>query len=188
MPRISYLVLGLLLSVGSSVTARTAAPLPPPRSACRKCSPGRSRSSALPGGARSVRTRMDISPADQIARLHELGRWLQIHGKAIYGTRGGPFLPSAQMESTRAGKTIFLHVLSGPEGTEPVRSIVLPDFSAGPKLLRARVQGAAADLPMNRAHRGEFIIALPESTPGMPTIIVELTYDRSVMEVLPRSL
>jgi len=33
-------------------------------------------------------------PADQIERLQELGRWLQSHGKAIYGTRGGPFLPT----------------------------------------------------------------------------------------------
>jgi alpha-L-fucosidase len=126
-------------------------------------------------------------PADQIARLQELGRWLQSHGKAIYGTRGGPFLPSAQMESTRAGKTIFLHVLPGLEGTEPVRSIVLPEFSTGPKLFRARVQGGAADLRIDRRHPGESRIAIPGSTPATPTIIVELTYDGSVMEVPRRT-
>jgi alpha-L-fucosidase len=127
-------------------------------------------------------------PTDQVARLQELGRWLKRHGEAIYGTRGGPFLPSAQVESTRVGRTIFLHVLPGADGTAPLRSIVLPAFPAGPKLLRARVQGAAAGLPMHRTQSGGARVVLPESTPASPTIIVELTYDGSVMEVPPGTL
>ena len=127
-------------------------------------------------------------PADQIARLQELGRWLQSHGRAIYGTRGGPFLPSAQMGSTRIGKTVFLHVLPGPDGTTPLRSLVLPEFPGGPKLLRARVLGAAGDLRMQRAKSGEVRIALPGPTGVAATIIVELTYDGSVMDLAPRAL
>ena len=127
-------------------------------------------------------------PADQIARLQELGSWLQSHGKAIYGTRGGPFLPSAQMGSTRVGKTIFLHVLPGPDGASPLRSIVVPELPAGPKLLRARVLGAAADLPMQRAQPGGFRLSLPGPTLASPTIIIQLTYDGSVMDLPPRAL
>lgn len=127
-------------------------------------------------------------PADQIARLQELGRWLQSHGKAIYGTRGGPFLPSAQMGSTRVGKTIFLHVLPGPDATVPVGKLVVPEFPAGPKLLRAHVLGTAADLRIHRGHSGESTVMLPVATLTSPTIIVELTYDGSVMDLPPRTL
>jgi alpha-L-fucosidase len=127
-------------------------------------------------------------PADQIERLQELGRWLQSHGTAIYGTRGGPFLPSAQMVSTRVGKTIYLHVLPGPDGTAPPGSLVVPEFPAGPKLLRARAQGAARDLRIQRGQPGEQRVALPEPALAAPTFIVELTYDGSVMELEPRTL
>ena len=127
-------------------------------------------------------------PADQIERLQELGRWLQSHGKAIYGTRGGPFLPSAQMVSTRVGKTIYLHVLPGPDGTAPPKSLVVPEFPAGPKLLRARALGAARDLRIQRGQPGEQRVVLPEPALAAPTIIVELTYDGSVMELEPRTL
>jgi alpha-L-fucosidase len=102
--------------------------------------------------------------------------------------RLGPFLPSAQMGSTRVGKTVFLHVLPGPDGTAPLRSIVVPEFPAGPKLLRARVLGAAADLRMQRAQPGEFRVALPGPTLASATIIVELTYDGSVMDLPPGRL
>jgi len=120
-------------------------------------------------------------PADQVARLQELGRWLQSHGKAIYGTRGGPFLPTAQMGSTRVGKTIYLHLTPGAEETAPPGSIVVPDFPGGPKLRRARVLGAAADLPMRRAQDGGVRVELRGTTLGDPTVIVELTYEGSVM-------
>jgi alpha-L-fucosidase len=127
-------------------------------------------------------------PSDQIARLQELGDWLRGHGKAIYGTRGGPFLPTPQVGSTRVGKTIYMHVLPRPDGAAPLRSIVVPEFPAGPKLLRARVLGAAADLPLKRARPTGSTVELPEPTPVSPTVIVELTYDGSVMELSPRTL
>lgn len=127
-------------------------------------------------------------PADQIARLQELGRWLQTHGKGIYGTRGGPFVPSARVGSTRIGKTVFLHVLPGPDGTAPLRSITVPEFPAGPKFLRARILGAAADLPIDRARPDGARVVLPAPTRLSPTTILELTYDGSVMDLAPRTL
>jgi len=127
-------------------------------------------------------------PADQIARLQELGRWLQSHGKAIYGTRGGPFLPSAQLGSTRAGNTIFLHVLPSPDASSPLTRILVPEFPGGPKLLRARVLGAAADLPIQRARPGQFAVAVPAPTLASATTIIALTYKGSVMELPPQTL
>jgi alpha-L-fucosidase len=81
-----------------------------------------------------------------------------------------------------------MHVLPRPDGAAPLRSIVVPEFPAGPKLLRARVLGAAADLPLKRARPTGSTVELPEPTPVSPTVIVELTYDGSVMELSPRTL
>ena len=47
----------------------------------------------------------------QIKRLKELGNWLKVNGKAIYGTRGGPYLPSKNIVSTHKGKALYLHIL-----------------------------------------------------------------------------
>jgi alpha-L-fucosidase len=127
-------------------------------------------------------------PANQIARLQELGRWLQKYGKAIYRTRGGPFLPSTGLGSTRVGNTIFMHVLAVENGAFPLRSIVVPAFVNGPKLLRARVMGATADLPMHPTEGSGFKLSLPPPTSESPTIVVELTYDASVMALQPRPL
>ena len=120
-------------------------------------------------------------PADQVARLQELGHWLQSYGRAIYATRGGPFLPSDQVESTRVGKTVFLHVLPALAGTTPLKSLVLPEFPNGPKLLRARVLSAAHGLRVERSRTGGSRVAVPAPTPDSPTVVLELTYDASVM-------
>lgn len=126
-------------------------------------------------------------PNDQLQRLDELGRWLQSHGKAIYGTRGGPFLPSATAGSTRSGKTIFLHLLPS-NGSVPPSSMTIPAFTAGPKLLRAQVLGEKTDLALRSAPGGGFSLSLPKASSDSPTVIVELTYDGSVMGLPVQSL
>jgi alpha-L-fucosidase len=47
----------------------------------------------------------------QVARLEEMGNWLQACGESIYGTRGGPFHPGAWGVSTHRGDTVYLHIL-----------------------------------------------------------------------------
>ena len=49
--------------------------------------------------------------ARQADRLREIGAWLKVHGEAVYGTRGGPFLPGAWGVSTHRERTVYLHVL-----------------------------------------------------------------------------
>lgn len=38
-----------------------------------------------------------------------------LYGEAIYGTRGGPFLPNEAMVSTQKGNSIYIQVLKSPE-------------------------------------------------------------------------
>ena len=47
----------------------------------------------------------------QVKRLKALGDWLQINGRAIYGTRGGPYLPSQKIVSTHRKNVLYLHIL-----------------------------------------------------------------------------
>lgn len=54
-----------------------------------------------------------IIPQTHIARLKEVGDWLEKYGKSIYDTRPGPFEPvDNQYGSVQKGKNIFVHLLS----------------------------------------------------------------------------
>ncbi|MCK0157162.1 alpha-L-fucosidase [Cellulophaga sp. F20128] len=51
----------------------------------------------------------------QIDRLKEVGDWVKINQDAIYGTRGGPYLPTDYMVSTRKENKIYVFLLQHPE-------------------------------------------------------------------------
>ncbi len=51
-----------------------------------------------------------IEPS-QVERLKEMGRWLQMYGESIYGTRGGPFPRGNWGAATCKGDTIYIHIL-----------------------------------------------------------------------------
>jgi alpha-L-fucosidase len=76
----------------------------------------------------------------QVARLKEMGDWLNNYGKSIYATRGGPFIPGSWGASTRRGNTIYLHVLNWEED-----NIVLPPIPN--RIIRSNVMtGGTAHL------------------------------------------
>ncbi len=47
----------------------------------------------------------------QVARLKEMGQWLEKYGESVYGTRGGPYKPNRWLASTRKGNVVYIHVL-----------------------------------------------------------------------------
>jgi alpha-L-fucosidase len=51
-----------------------------------------------------------IDPA-QAGALKGIGDWLKINGESIYGTRGGPYTPTAGYTATRKGNVVYLHIL-----------------------------------------------------------------------------
>ena len=54
-------------------------------------------------------------------RLHAIAAWMKVNSAAVYGTRGGPYRPTASYAATRKGNTIYLHLLKWDGDT-----IVLP--------------------------------------------------------------
>ena len=53
-----------------------------------------------------------VIPEEAVARLMEIGAWMQANGESIYGTRGGPFQPVDDVYgSTYKDNKIFVHIL-----------------------------------------------------------------------------
>jgi alpha-L-fucosidase len=52
-----------------------------------------------------------------VTRLREIGKWLEINGDSIYGTRGGPIAPRDWGATTKRGDKIYVHVLDWPDPT-----------------------------------------------------------------------
>ncbi len=50
---------------------------------------------------------IDPREADRLAKV---GQWLEKHGEAIYGTRGGPYRTEDNVASTRKGNNVHLLV------------------------------------------------------------------------------
>ncbi|QDU87892.1 Alpha-L-fucosidase [Pirellulimonas nuda] len=48
-------------------------------------------------------------------RLLAMGKWLDVYGDSIYGTRGGPVAPQAWGVTTRRGDAVYIHVLDPPK-------------------------------------------------------------------------
>ncbi|MDW8308503.1 MAG: alpha-L-fucosidase [Verrucomicrobiales bacterium] len=110
---------------------------------------------------------------DQAQRLREMGAWLRQYGRAIYGTRGGPFKPTDSLASTRRGNTIYLHVLDWKTDT-----LRLPPLQARIRATRV-LTGGTADV--QQSTHGISIRVAPEHRHDIATLIA-LKLDRSAMD------
>jgi alpha-L-fucosidase len=114
--------------------------------------------------------------AEQAGRLKEMGDWLQQYGASIYATRGGPYKPSKNVACTRAGNTIYLHIMGWEEG-----ALALPPLPA--KVLKSSLlTGGQATIKATEA--GLEITVPPEHRQAIDTIVV-LELDRPAMEIAP---
>jgi alpha-L-fucosidase len=116
-----------------------------------------------------------VIEARQVDRLREMGEWLGRHGDSIYGTRGGPWKPTPDLVSTRRDQTIYLHLLKWPDNG----TISLPAIEG--KVKAARVMGGGAVAV--EAAAGRWILRVDERDRKPIDTIIELTFDRSVMDI-----
>ena len=118
----------------------------------------------------------------QIERLRDIGDWLAVHGEAVYGTRGGPYLPTDYMVSTNRQNKIYLHLLEhpGPNWRLP--------FVQNVAVQKAYFLGTKQDgqtVPF--AQNGEELhLALPPTLPDPFGSVLVLDTDAAVTDVIER--
>jgi alpha-L-fucosidase len=110
----------------------------------------------------------------QAAALLELGDWLTLNGEAVYGTRGGPWLPGPWGVSTRKGDKVFVFVTKWKGDT-----LKLPALSAEVKAVRLVTRGAVT---LAKAG-GSWLLRVPEVFHRPTATIIELTLDQSAMSL-----
>jgi len=112
-----------------------------------------------------------IDPATA-ARMLELGDWLKLNGSAIYGTRGGPYLPGSWGVSTRKGKKVNLFITKWRGD-----SLVMPSLNGSVKSARVITGGSVSV----HANKETWTIDVPPTFRRPMVTIVELTLDRDIM-------
>ncbi len=112
----------------------------------------------------------------QVARLKEMGAWLEKCGETIYGTRGGPFKPGPFGASTCKGRTVYLHILdwSGDD-------VELPPISA--RVVECRLL-TGGQCPFAQTTEG-VCLSIPEEHRQKIDTIVALELDRDAIDVPP---
>jgi alpha-L-fucosidase len=112
----------------------------------------------------------------QVDRLKEIGDWLKINGEAVYGTRGGPYLPTQNMVSTRKGDKIFLHVFNSDKP-----EIILP-FPKAFKIKKAYFLDGNQKVEIER-NKSSITIKLPKILPNETASVLVMELNKSAMDI-----
>jgi alpha-L-fucosidase len=113
----------------------------------------------------------------QVERLKEMGSWVSINQEAIYGTRGGPWMPTKKLASTHKENKIYLYLLEEPE-----KKLSLP-LDEGIKVQKVYFLQNGQTLEFEQ--KGDKLFLMPP--PAMPdpfasTLVLELDRDASEIE------
>ena len=122
----------------------------------------------------------EIEPR-QVARLKEMGKWLDIAGPAVYGTRGGPFKPATWGVSTRKGNSIYLHVFDWGDGT-----LTLPPIKS--KITGCSLWGHKDVKVADRVTPAGIEITVPADRRDRIATTIELSLDGPAMDIPPLSI
>jgi alpha-L-fucosidase len=117
----------------------------------------------------------EIEPT-QVARLKEMGAWLQKYGQSVYGTRGGPWKPSKDIASTRKGSVVYLHILRWTGDSITLHN--LPRKITGSSLL------TGGKVEVKQTEQG-VVITVPASDRQAVDTLVKLELDGSAMDIAP---
>jgi len=116
--------------------------------------------------------RPDGSFAEGEAKVaRAMGEWLKKYGKAIYGTRGGPYRNGAWGGSCHKGKKLYLHVTDWPKGGLVFNP--LPN-----KILSARTLTGAPVTFKQSADELSLEVAGPDR--DTPVTVIELTLSKAI--------
>ncbi len=109
---------------------------------------------------------------EQIALMDTLGMWLHRYGRAIYGTRGGPYYPFEGGVSTRNGRRAWL-LVTDPE----LRTLELPN---PPQRLISAKEGHTGKKVTFVTTGSKTRFELPVDRTDEPVRVVELKFEAPV--------
>lgn len=118
--------------------------------------------------------------AQQVARLKEVGAWLNTYKESIYATRGGPYKPGDWGAATCKGNDIYLHIFLFDDGN----SIALPPINRkiiGSKLL------SGGDVDVKQDAKG-VTVSVPFSDQQEISTVVKLELDGPAFDIPPVSV
>lgn len=108
------------------------------------------------------------------ARMLEFGDWLKLNGEAVYGTRGGPYLPGDWGVSTRKGHKVFLFIQRWKGD-----AFKLPVLPCGLKSARLLTRGSVKV----EKDGGNLVVRVPEAFHRPTATVVELALDGDAMRL-----
>ncbi len=125
-------------------------------------------------------------PANQTARLKEIGAWMRKNGNSIYRTVAGPYKPSAYGYCTQVPGTVFLHLLdyAGEKvvlPALPVTSIQSAESLDGRKFKASNSKSGLAISPLKDGKYGfDTVVRITFDTDGLllPAIEVKALFNR----------
>lgn len=101
-------------------------------------------------------------PEPAVKTLREVGKWMDVYGESIYGTRGGPVSPQKWGVTTQKGERIFVHVLDDSS------TVVLPGLK---DVCSAKTFGKKTDVKFKSGDAG-VEIALDPGVGELDRVIV----------------
>ena len=118
-------------------------------------------------------------PDESIQRLKEIGRWMDVNGQAIYGTKAGPFAPLSWGRCTQKeemGNTLlYLFVFDWPEDGK----LDIPEFNSN--AVSARLVATNGKLETSESDEG-LLIHLPLKAPDKIASVVRLEIRGKISE------
>ena len=108
----------------------------------------------------------------QLALLEQVGRWLEVHGEAVYGTRGGPVPPGDWGVTTHRPGRVFIHLLN-PE----IRKLRLNPVDGVVQTARLLASGKEVDF---RQEGASVRIVIPAVLPDPTVNVIELLLRRKL--------
>lgn len=127
----------------------------------------------------------------QVEVLKEIGAWVRVNEDAIYGTRGGPYMPTEDIACTYRGKSMFLHVMG--DGSE----IIIPALDGVKVKNVTLIRDAGRNEGRNEGRNdgvtikeveGKWILTLPENMSSTIANVIELKTNTWLSEIEPVEL
>lgn len=109
-------------------------------------------------------------PEKQVSSLKEIGKWLNLHGSAIYKAEPSPIVAPNMGFQSRVGDKVYLLVQRWP-GT------VLPFAWCGSKVLSAKILTTGQKLAVEQREDRVWLRELPPTPPDPYMNVIELTFD-----------